>query len=268
MPIQTIIDGIAKTVVQPEVNIDGTWREVNVVSHNINGIWRKSFNRNIYKIKLYRYGVLYDTLSVQKGSSVTLPSVATVQNDDIDHYGWATNPTATTRNYSATQTITPTGDMNLYAVYSYCVMTTITKQAGYSLIEGYFPEQAFTSFPVTIEVAGTISYKASNITQASVPGVGHKTGSAGVALQGTTDSEGLFTNASITVNGKNLTGVFEDGSDPLTYPVSVGDVIGASGYQESTKSENSYGEFDIYYKPIITVTYPALQEQIKYRASI
>ena len=58
-----------------------------------------------YAIKLYRYGVLYDTLSVKKGSSVSLPSVATVQSTDTAHYGWTKTAGNTTRDYSATQSI-------------------------------------------------------------------------------------------------------------------------------------------------------------------
>lgn len=268
MAIQIIIDGIAKTVVQPEVNIDGTWREVNVVSHNINGTWRESFNRNIYKIKLYRYGVLYDTLSVQKGSSVTLPSVATVQNDDIAHYGWATNPTATTRNYSATQTITPTGDMNLYAVYSYTATVQTTQYAGASDISNILPSN-YVSFPVIIEVAGTITYKAYNAQRGQVAGGAPINTSTGIVLTGTTYTGSLYQNATIKVNDILLTGVFETASsEALTYEVAVGDTISVSYSTESQTTSNDYGSYDILYYPVITVGYPALTTQTKYRASI
>ena len=127
MSINPNIDGVSKNVISPEVNIDGVWRQVNVVSNNIDGVWRESFNRNVYKVKLYRYGVLYDTLSVAKGSSVTLPTVPTVYDDDVAHYGWTKTAGNTTRDYTATGTFTPTSNIDLFAVYSYNVTEVGTK---------------------------------------------------------------------------------------------------------------------------------------------
>lgn len=268
MAISVNINGVNKNVVNPETCVDGIWRQVNVVSNNINGVWRESFNRNIYKIKLYRYGVLYDTLSVQKGSSITLPSVTTVQSDDITHYGWATTATATARNYSATQTITPTGNMDLYAVYSYKATVQTTKYAGASDISGIVPSN-YASFPITIETAGTLTYKAYNAQRGQVAGGAPINTSAGIVLTGTTYTGSLYQNATIKVNNTLLTGVFETASsEALTYEVSVGDVISASYTVESQTASNNYGSYDILHYPVITVGYPALTTQTKYRASI
>lgn len=147
MSINLNIDGVSKNVISPEVNIDGVWRQVNIVSNNIDGVWKESFNRNVYKVKLYRYGVLYDTLTVLKGSSVQLPSVANVYDDDIAHYGWTKTAGATSRDYSATAKITPTADMDLYAVFSYEIIETTTLTTTIKSNQSAIHEQTFT-FPL------------------------------------------------------------------------------------------------------------------------
>ena len=122
MSVTVVIDNIVKNVTTTVV-IDNIVKNVTTIKNNINGVWKESYNSNTYKIKLYRYGVLYDTLSVKKGSSVSLPSVATVQSTDTAHYGWTKTAGNTTRDYSATQSITPTNNMDLHAVYSYGITT-------------------------------------------------------------------------------------------------------------------------------------------------
>ena len=118
MGINTNIDGISKTVDTPSVNIGGAWKTVSTVCNNIDGVWKQSYP-DAYVINLYIYGELYDTLYVTKGSKITLPSVDTVYEDETEHYGWTTTSGATSRNYAATASITPTADMDLYAVFSY-----------------------------------------------------------------------------------------------------------------------------------------------------
>lgn len=104
-------------------NIDNIEMSVSVVSNNIDGVWRESYNINNYTIRLYRYGELYQTLSVNKGSSISLISVPTVQSGDTAHYGWTTSRGGS-RTYTATQSITPTSDMDLHAMYSYSTTST------------------------------------------------------------------------------------------------------------------------------------------------
>lgn len=268
MPIQTIIDGVSKNIIQPEVNIGGIWKQVKIVNNNIDGVWRESFNNTNYKIRLYRYGVLYDTLTVEKGSSVKLPSVSTVQSDDIAHYGWAISSTATSRNYTPTATITPTSNMDLHAVYSYTAMVQTSAQAGLCGVDGKLPEY-YTSFPITIDVAGTISYSAYNQQTGQIAGGAPITNTSGIVLEGTSYSGSLYQNAAITVNGTKLTGVFESSSsESLTYNVQVGDVIDANYTVKSQEASNDYGTYTIYFYPVITVGYPIIEEQTQYRASI
>ena len=120
MPIYNNIDGVNKEVSQPYVNIDGAWKEVDSEHTNIDGTWKTVFEKTKkYKINLYRYGELYTTLECAQGSSIQLITVPTVQSDDISHYGWANTSGSTSRNYATTGTITPTADMDLYAVFSY-----------------------------------------------------------------------------------------------------------------------------------------------------
>ena len=110
MAIQVNIDGINKTVTQPQVNIDGTWKTVSKVQNNIDGVWKTSFQ--FFTVKIYRYGSLYQTLKVAQGNSVRLPSLGS---------GFATSSGSTATSYSSGATITPTSNMNLYAVFSYNV---------------------------------------------------------------------------------------------------------------------------------------------------
>lgn len=120
MSIYNNIGGANKEISQPYVNIDGTWKEVDLEYTNIDGTWKKVFEKTKkYKINLYRYGELYTTLECVQGSSIKLITVPTVQSDDVAHYGWANTSGSTSRNYATTGTITPTADMDLYAVFSY-----------------------------------------------------------------------------------------------------------------------------------------------------
>lgn len=147
MAIYNNIDGVNKEVSQPYVNIDGAWKEVDLEYTNIDGTWKTVFEKTKkYKINLYRYGELYTTLECAQGSSIQLITVPTVQSDDIDHYGWTKTEGSTSRNYATTATITPTADMNLYAVFSY-TKTTVTYTIDYTMNRNI----------ITLPMAGTIT---------------------------------------------------------------------------------------------------------------
>ncbi len=131
MAIQTIIDGINKIITSPEANIDGVWRQVNVVLNNIDGVWKESYRR--CKVNLYVYGVLYTTIYTYKGGTITLPLVATVYDDDIEHYGWALSSNTTTKDYDINEEVIITDNTNLYAVYSYSeIVQTYTVESALS----------------------------------------------------------------------------------------------------------------------------------------
>lgn len=113
MSINVNINGVNKEVSQPYVDIGGTWKECDTVSNNIDGVWKESFSaKATYTINIYRYGYLYRTLSCTEGSSVTLPTIA-------DGYSLASN--SSSRSYTNGQTITPSGDMNLYVLFTQTV---------------------------------------------------------------------------------------------------------------------------------------------------
>lgn len=100
-----------KTVKQPYVAVDGAWKAVSTEYAMVNGEWKEVFpNKGAYTVNIYRYGTLYQTLRVTEGESVTLPSLGV---------GYATASGSTTTTYNSGATITPTGNMTLYAVFSY-----------------------------------------------------------------------------------------------------------------------------------------------------
>ena len=100
-----------KTVKRPYVAVNGDWKKVSTEYAMVNGEWKEVFSgKETYTVNIHRYGSLYQTLSVTEGESVTLPSLGV---------GFATTSGATTTTYSSGATITPTGNMTLYAVFSY-----------------------------------------------------------------------------------------------------------------------------------------------------
>lgn len=102
-----------KTVKQPYVAVNGDWKNVSAEYAMVNGEWKEVFSgKETYTVNIYRYDSLYQTLSVAEGESVTLPSLGV---------GFATASGSTTTTYNSGATITPTGNMTLYAVFSYSV---------------------------------------------------------------------------------------------------------------------------------------------------
>lgn len=126
MAINPLINGVVKSVSQPEVNIDGTWRNVNMVSHNINGVWRESFNSSVYYVNLYRFGELWQSIPVVKGEYCYLKNyVCECICDSHTFYGWSTEWNSTSKKYGSTSQFKPTTDINLYAIFSNKSSTTV-----------------------------------------------------------------------------------------------------------------------------------------------
>lgn len=73
---------------------------------NINGVWKD----DTYKVYIYHGNSLYTTLECVDGNSVTLPNVSNIK-------GYSATNGASFATYSNGTTITPTGNMTLYAVY-------------------------------------------------------------------------------------------------------------------------------------------------------
>lgn len=237
MAINVNIGGINKNVISPQVNINGTWRQVNTVKNNINGVWKTSYS-NTYKIKLYRYGTLYQTLSVTKGSSVTLPSVPTVQSDDIEHYGWTKTSGSTTRNYSATAKITPTSDMELFAVYSY-----ETTSGGTESLTCYQTTKTVTlERSGTCKISGTYEVSTPNGTQVSTMSLG------------TSTSDYIYCKIGTTF----VTGVLGESATPITFNATAGQTL-------TVKAANSSDTYNTFFRTIY-VDYPVNVITTRYRS--
>lgn len=257
MAINVNVNGMNKNVISPEVYVDGTWRQVNVVKNNINGIWRESYNRNVYKIKLYRYGVLYDTLSVNKGSSIVLPSVPIVQSDDVAHYGWTTTAGSTTRNYSPTATITPTSNMDLFAVFSYNIES---EEMSTATATGYSTGADSTTVTVAWDGTAKIYAYTTHVRVDHYNGNNTTTNTGGFALSSSSD-------VTVTINNTYVTGTVSD-TAYVTRDVKAGDQITINAVKGS--SDNSAGSS---YNYTVTIThygiveYPAIVTVTKYRSS-
>ena len=254
MSITTNINGVDKTISTPSVNIGGTWKTVSVVCNNIDGVWKQSYPDNTYKINLYVYGKLYDTLYCDKGSKITLPSVSTVYEDETAHYGWTTTSGSTSRNYAATASITPTADMNLYAVFSY----SVTSAGRISRSSSKTEQSATTGLAGTLTISncsysytrsGGATPKALSLSSdnyVKVAGVS-KTLPTGYNLYGTTYGDGG--NVSYSV-GANVSIVFKSKGQYDTYPA------------------NSSAPVTSYKVDSFSISYPAYVTTVKYRSTI
>lgn len=69
-------------------------------------------------INLYNYGSLERTIDVTEGFS-TVAGALTPNVTGDTFYGWATSPNSTARVYTSLSNITPHGELNLYAIYTY-----------------------------------------------------------------------------------------------------------------------------------------------------
>lgn len=145
-----------KNVKQPYVAVDGEWKKVSSEHAMVNGEWKEVFSgKATYTVNIYRYGSLYKTLSVAEGESVTLPSLG---------IGYATASNSATTAYNSGATITPTGNMTLYAVFSYSLKiyrfgslyTTLTSKSQSST--GSFTLPSYGVGYATSSSSTTVSY--------------------------------------------------------------------------------------------------------------
>lgn len=249
MSITVNIDGVDKIVDTPSVNIGGIWRTVSTVCNNIDGIWKQSYP-DAYAINLYVYGELYDTLYCTKGSKITLPSVSTVYEDETAHYGWTTTEGSTSRNYAATASITPTADMNLYAVFSY----SVTSEGSASISTGSSSSISVAS--AKTDYAGT-AYVSIYRRQSGM--------SLGTSINNT-NSLTLNTDGSVPyvkIGGTylSLSGIY--GYNSQGYAVSVGKGVTISCSSPAYESHSSYTNYWH-----VGVRYPAYVTTTKYRSTI
>lgn len=96
---------------------------------------RGQIDSGTYKIRLYRYGKLWKTIKVAKGSSIKVGTCDTAYSDDT-FYGWSTAYNSVTRTYTSSNSIKPTADLNLYAIFSYSVSSTVLQSTTASVTIG------------------------------------------------------------------------------------------------------------------------------------
>lgn len=110
-------------------------------------------------INIYRYGVLYNTLSVQEGCSITIDEVDSEYSDDT-FYGYSVSPTSTERIYNSGIKVTPHGVLNLYAVYSYSAIVEGSKTVSDKTEMGNSAQTKTLSATAEIDGTATFSSKA------------------------------------------------------------------------------------------------------------
>lgn len=195
---------------------------------------------NYRSINLYRYGVLWKTLTVEKGGSVTVGSCDISYSDDT-FFGWSISSASTTRTYTSASSIKPTENMNLYAVFSYVENALGTKSLSCSGGAQAGSVQIALPLSGTITFTGSASGGGTNGSWTATPTIGT-----------------VYTNGTITVlytatlNGSSVTG-----SPPVTRQASAGNIIALT----ARGSSNSYNGGAC----TITVTYPAYVDTTKYR---
>lgn len=216
MAISVNIDGVMREVTKPFVCIDGVWRDVTGVKNNIDGVWRESFNTNVYTINVYRYGELYKTYKVLEGDSITLGECETLYDDDTFE-GYSKSSASTTRFYLGSSKITPTSDLDLYAVFSY------QAESDYSTTVGSDTTQTFT-----ITRTGTATLNATYQTSYQGPSAGSMSGGT---------STGPW-NSSATAPYYTHNGTIKTAN---TLSVKEGDILVVTTAATESNADNYYG---------------------------
>lgn len=209
---------------------------------------RNRLPSNTYKVRLYRYGEIWKTLTLAKGDAVTLTVCDTAYSDDT-FYGWSTDPQSTTRTYT-TNTFRPTGDMNLYAIFSYTQSGTVQQAKTVSVTLDQ--DQIIKITDATVGTAYTITrITPTSIAQgtSTAPSTGYVTYFPIVNVNETVLQSGTTTSATITYSASKGT------------PISGGALSGTS----SPSSAPTYNIITAY--PSIRVDYTTTISQtgVKYR---
>ena len=184
MPIRVKTNGAQHTVTRPYVKVSGSWRSVNKVQNKISGSWRTSFEYiTYYNLYFYEEGSLVSTKTVQKGSSIILPTISEIIQTEIpgggdskttvDTAGWyssgssskpTTSGSSNFATYSEGATITPTGNMYFHAVYKYTTTTsgTTTEKGEQKTVESSHPSDWTGWNKVTESVSVSDAYPGSS----------------------------------------------------------------------------------------------------------
>lgn len=256
--IEIYNEGVTHSVTQPQICIDGTWKDVASEEANIDGVWKNVFSRDYYVIRLYRYEELVQTLQCQKGSSISLVTVDTIEEDDVAHYGWTATAGATTRDYTTTKSITPTSDMDLHAVFQ-CVKTTIGTASINVNQRGGTDAVRDT---VQIVSDGTIKIKGYIETYYSSGGYSFP---QNLTLATSYTSTGCF--VGINTSSSSIAGLtYISGTVNSSFNLTVEKSVTAGQYVHIQVYAGSNGS-DTYYKSI-RVEYPGYIDETFYRSSL
>lgn len=201
--------------VYPSIKIDyittinQTGTKYRVVSHDNDSV-----------LNIFVYGELTKTVSIKEGLSTTVGEVISQYSDDT-FVGYSTEPNSTARTYTATSAISPHGEMNLYAVFSY--LSDDTENLRIS-------SDTATPSAITVNADGTCrisaDYKAVKVTS----GTGTVDSETSAVVLGTKGTYAKINNSALT------------GTTPVEASVVAGDKIEVCGYYESTvdSSRNGY----------------------------
>lgn len=216
--------------------------------------WSTSDNETLKQvsINLYAYGDLVDTITVFAGEQVTLPKLENIKPDDNGQYGWTKTPGETTRNYSPEAVIYPTSDMDLYAIFNYRVLDSVTYVSGGG----------------TVDCAGTAYFSGYKLTyRMEFPEGG---GSSTQVGNDEYSSFSLKTDGSspyISINGRYIGGTLSESSE-ISYSVKAGDVISCSTPPQSSAPTYNGSNVTEYTSYTIKVRRPSLTYSNHLRSDI
>lgn len=159
-------------------------------------------------INIYRYGVLYNTLRVQEGCSITLDKVNSEYSDDV-FYGYSVSPTSTKRTYASGTKVTPHGVLNLYVVYGYKAIVAGSKRVSDSTEMGT-SEQTKT-LRATAEIDGIATF--SSVYIVNTPG-------------GSVSSNNSFTVDGVSCSGSYRKAMYAGQTTTMVIRISTSSMLG------------------------------------------
>lgn len=211
-----------------------------------------------YTVNLYKYGTLYDTLTTTTTASTgtfTLPSCTADEGDTF--YGWSTSSSSTTLKYRAGDTVSTSGVLKLYAIFSYDTISS-----GGETVIGSSNESEITTRTITIPASclGTVDIYAYHTSSHTdwYNSSNNYSDDTDIAI----DSK----NVTVTINGTPISksGTNSETLVPVTKTVGAGDVIVvtlAGGDSSSGSGSNyswshsNYFNVDVRYKYVSKTSY-------------
>ena len=167
-----------------------------------------------------------ESQEVSSGGSVVLADNAFTR---ANHYfmGWSTNQNATTPEYRTNQTITPTSDMTLYAVWGDSTTTTLYDAVA-SLTKGAQPNDAST----VANTGDTIAGIQAAITKANSGVYTYDANTYGAASDAATTNPIYYYRGILDTNLDGTTNTYGTNGDGMDYPNYV--ILDADGTKDTS----------------------------------